>query len=87
MRQVMKWTLAVAMCLMLLVPEAWGRSKDWGKRHPNGDDSTIGEAASAPPGTVIVVLTSVGGVVIPIILELPDGLSNESEPAQSDTME
>ena len=87
MRQVLKWTLAIAVCLALLVPSAWGRSKDYLKGHPNGDDSTIGEAASVPPGTVIVVLTSVGGVLIPIIVDVPDELSNESEPTLSGTME
>lgn len=71
MRQVLKWTLAIAMCLALLVPSAWGRSKDYGETAvPWSDESAIGEAASVPSDTVIVVFETVGGVVIPIIIDV-----------------
>jgi hypothetical protein len=48
MRQMIKCTLAVAMCLALLVPPAWGRPKDYGDAVPWSDEIEQREAASAP---------------------------------------
>ena len=79
MRQVLKWTLAIAVCLLLLMPSAWGRSKDYMEAHPNGDGTGLGDIASAPPETLIVGWQTVGTVLIPIMIAIPAVSAEASE--------
>lgn len=88
MRQLIKWTLLLVICPLLLAPSAWGLSKDAGKNAvPWSDDSTIGEGASAPSGQVIIVFELVGGVMIPIIVDISPTPSDTPEPAPNATQE
>jgi hypothetical protein len=85
MRQMIKCTLAVAMCLAVLVPPAWGRCKDYGEAHPTGDGIGDNAVASAPTETLVVVWQSVAGIPVPVIIAVPvvSSTSNESDLADA----
>jgi len=67
MRQVIRRAFAVMLCVAFLVPTVWGRSKDYRKRHPNGDGSGQVESASARTKVLILTWQPTAGFRIPIL--------------------
>jgi hypothetical protein len=65
MIRAMKVALAVILCVIMLLPAAWARSKDFGDKNPNGDGTGDNSVASTSEELIIVAWISFGGIAIP----------------------
>ena len=79
MRQMVKRTLAVVLCLVFLAPTAWGRCKDYRKGHPWGDGTKPNFAVSVSSEVRLIQWRQFLGVPTPVFLVTKVTVRTESE--------